>query len=140
MASTFSLIFLGMLALATATRFYLAYRQWQSVRVHRAAVPARFVENINLEAHQKAADYTAAKLKLGVQELVIEVALLLAWTLGGGLQALHEFWSPRVDGLFYGVALIFSMVFIAALIDLPFGLFRQFVIEKRFGFNRMTLG
>lgn len=129
-----------MLALATGARCYLAWRQWRSVMDHRAAVPPRFAEHIGLEAHQKAADYTAAKLKLGVQSLFIELALLLVWTLGGGLQWLHDFWSPRVDGLFYGVALIFSVMLIAGLIDLPLSLIRQFVLEERFGFNRMTLG
>ncbi|HRE17138.1 MAG TPA: M48 family peptidase, partial [Rhodocyclaceae bacterium] len=140
MASTFSLTFICMLALATAMRFYLAYRHWREVQAKRAAVPPRFVENISLEAHQKAADYTTAKLKLGVVELGIEVLLLLGWTLGGGLQTLHDFWSPRVEGLVYGVALIFSVVFISGLIDLPFNLYRQFGIEVRFGFNRMTFG
>ena len=139
MASNFSLFFLLMLALATATRLYLAYRQLACVAAHRAAVPAKFTERIGLEAHQKAADYTLAKTRFGVQGLIVETAVLLGWTLGGGLQLLHDFWSVRLDGLGYGVALIFSVVFISSLIDLPFSLFRQFVIEERFGFNRMTL-
>lgn len=138
-ASNFSLFFLVMLALATATRLYLAYRQLACVGRNRAAVPAKFAERIGLEAHQKAADYTLAKTRFGVQGLLVETAMLLGWTLGGGLQLVNNFWSPRLDGLSYGIALIFSVMAISSLIDLPFSLIRQFVIEERFGFNRMTL-
>ena len=66
--------------------------------------------------------------------------VLLAFTLGGGLAALHSFWAPRLDGMAYGLAMIFSVMGISGLIDLPLSLYRQFVIEARHGFNRMTLG
>jgi STE24 endopeptidase len=72
--------------------------------------------------------------------LLIEIALLLALTFGGGLQALHDFWSTRLSGAGYGVALIFSVMFISGLADLPLTLYTQFVIEEKFGFNRMTMG
>jgi STE24 endopeptidase len=67
------------------------------------------------------------------------VAVLLAFTFGGGLQTIHDFWSARLDGLTYGVALIFSVALVSAIVDLPLALYRQFVIEANFGFNRMTL-
>ena len=44
----------------------------------------------------------------------------------------------RLDGLPYGVALIFSVIAISALVDLPLALYHRFVIEEKFGFNRMT--
>jgi STE24 endopeptidase len=71
---------------------------------------------------------------------VIDAALLLAFTLGGGLAGLHDFWAARLDGLFYGLAMIFSLMLISGLVDLPLSLYSQFVIEARHGFNRMTLG
>jgi STE24 endopeptidase len=140
MASSFTLIFLAAVVLTLAARLWLAMRQMNYVQSNRDQVPALFSERIQLAAHQKAADYTVARTKLGMQSALVETALLLALTLGGGIAALHGIWSPRLDGLWYGVAMIFSLTVISGLVDLPFSLYRQFVVEERFGFNRMTLG
>jgi STE24 endopeptidase len=137
--NAFSILFLSALSLMVLLRLWLAQRQIAHVRGHRAAVPAQFVGRIELAAHQKAADYTLARTRFGRIALAIEIAVLLALTYGGALQALHDFWIARTDGLFYGLALIFSVTTLSALIDLPLTLYRQFVIEEKFGFNRMTL-
>ena len=129
------------LTLATATQLWLALRHARHVAAHRDAVPAAFSSRITPAAHQKAADYTVAKTRLGMIDALVGVLLLLAFTLGGGLQALSTAWA----GVFepgshaHGIALVLSVVAISSLIDLPFGLYRTFVIEARFGFNRMTL-
>jgi STE24 endopeptidase len=106
MTNTFSLAFLLALALMVALRLWLSQRQISHVLAHRAAVPAQFANRLELAAHQKAADYTVTRTRFGRLALAVEVAVLLAFTFGGGLQALHDFWSPRLDGLSYGVALI----------------------------------
>lgn len=139
LAAAFSTAFLAALAVMVVLRLWLARRQIAHVGARRAAVPAQFAGRIELAAHQKAADYTVARTRFGMLALGLEVLVLLAFTLGGGLQALHEFWSAHLDGLLYGLALIFSVMAISGVIDLPFALYRQFVIEERFGFNRMTL-
>jgi len=139
MTNTFSLLFLLALLLMIALRLWLAQRQIAHVRAHRAAVPAQFAGRLELAAHQKAADYTVARSRFGRLALAVEVAVLLAFTFAGGLQALHDFWSVRLDGLSYGVALIFSVLALSGIADLPLSLYRQFVIEEKFGFNRMTL-
>jgi STE24 endopeptidase len=140
MANTFTSIFLIALAASTCVRLWLNHRHIQHVLAHRNAVPAEFTENIPLVAHQKAADYTVCKSRFGRLALVVEVLLLLALTLGGGLSALSDYWSPRLDGIWYGLALIFSVMAVSGGVDLPLALWRQFVIEARFGFNRMSLG
>ena len=139
MTNTFSLSFFLALLLMVALRRWLSQRQIAHVLAHRAQVPAQFAGRIDLAAHQKAADYTVTLTRFGRIELAFEVVLLLAFTLGGGLQALHDFWSSRFDGMAYGIALIFSVMGVSSVIDLPLSLYRQFVIEERFGFNRMTL-
>ena len=138
MTNTFSLAFLLALALMVVCRRWLARRQMAHVLAHRAAVPEQFSGRIELSAHQKAADYTVAQTRFGGIALAIEVAVLLSFTFGGGLQFLHQFWNARIDGLPYGVAMIFSVTAISGLIDLPLAWYRQFVIEQKFGFNRMT--
>lgn len=139
MINSFSLAFLIALMLMVAIRRWLSQRQISHVLAHRSAVPEQFAARIELPAHQKAADYTVTQTRFGRVSLAFEVVLLLAFTFGGGLQALHEFWSTRLDGLSYGLALIFSVLGISSLIDLPLSFHRQFVIEEKFGFNRMTL-
>ena len=136
---TFTLLFLSALTLMIVLRLWLGARQIAYVRAHRNAVPAQFADRITLSAHQKGADYCITRVRFGRLALAVEVALLLAFTLGGGLQALHDFWSVRLDGIGYGVALIFSVMAISGAVDLPLSLYSQFVIEQRFGFNRMTL-
>lgn len=139
LSSPFSLLFLCAIALMLSVRLWLAYRQIAHVGAHRGAVPPGFEGRIALAAHQKAADYSIARTRMGQIGLVVEVVWLLALTLGGGLQLLHEFWAAQLgSGLVYGVALIGSVVVLSALVDLPLSLYAQFVVEARFGFNRMT--
>ncbi len=139
MTHSFSTAFLLALTLMVGIRLWLSQRQIAHVTTHRSTVPAQFKDRLELAAHQKAADYTVAQTRFGRLALASEIVVLLAFTFGGGLQALHDLWSGHVDGLTYGVALIFSVMAISSLVDLPFALYRQFVIEQQFGFNRMTL-
>ena len=139
MTPTFSFVFILALCATVALRCWLAVRQLKHVAAHREAVPAQFAGRITLGSHQKAADYSMTRTRLGFLSLAIEVAVLLAFTLGGGLQLLQDWWATRLDGLAYGVALIFSVMAISSLVDLPLSLYTQFVVEEKFGFNRMTL-
>ena len=136
----FTLAFLAALAVATATRLWLAVRHARHVREHRRAVPPDFVPSVTLAAHQKAADYTVAKTRLGIVDTLVSAGLLLAFTLGGGLQVLAELWSRAFapGGYAFGIALILSVALITGAVDLPFSIVRTFGIEARFGFNRMT--
>jgi len=135
-------LFLVALALATGTRLWLAQRQIRHVHAHRDAVPETFAEAIPLSAHQKAADYTEAKSRLGTLDVLIGAALVLAFTLGGLLQALSGAWAGvfTAGSLAHGTALLLSVFFVQAAASLPLASYRTFVLEQRFGFNRMTLG
>lgn len=137
----FSWIFLAALAASTLLRLWLAQRHVRHVRAHRDKVPPAFEQSIALPAHQKAADYTTDKTHLHMIDAVVSVALLLAFTLGGGLQWLFEAWANvfEAGGYAHGIALIASATMITSAIDLPFALYRSFVIEARHGFNRMSL-
>jgi len=121
-----------------ALRLWLGARHVSHIQAHRDTVPEQFADRVSLISHQRAADYCITRTRFGRLALVVEIAVLLAFTFGGGLQALHDFWSSHLGGLWYGVALIFSVTAISGLIDLPLSLYMQFVIEQKFGFNRMT--
>ncbi len=139
MTNAFSLAFLLALALMVLIRRKLADRQIAYVQANRGAVPEQFAGRIDLPAHQKAADYTVAQTRFSRIALAFEVVLLLCLTFAGGLQYLHQTLSARLDGLVYGVAMIFSVMFISGAVDLPLSLYKQFVIEAKYGFNRMTI-
>jgi STE24 endopeptidase len=129
-------LFIAALATAGATRLWLARRQIRHVLAHRAAVPATFAEAIPLAAHQKAADYTAAKSRLGMADVLINAALLLLLTLGGVLQWLSTAWASafQAGGVAHGTALLLSLFLLQALAGLPTTLLRTFGVEARFGF------
>ena len=141
MLNTFTWLFLAVLAAATAARLWLAQRQMRYVRAHRDAVPSAFADAIPLAAHQKAADYTVAKSRLGIVDTVVSAAFVLLLTLGGVLQGLSDAWQRVFDAgsIAHGTALLLSIFLVQALVGLPLAVYRIFVIEQRFGFNRMTV-
>src|SRR5260221_12849191 len=137
----FTAVFLVAIALTTVVHLWLSRRHIRHVLANRDAVPAEFAGRIALAAHQKAADYTVAKARFGLWETIAAAVLLLAFTLGGGLQFISEAWGRVLEsgGYAHGIALIASVALVSSVIDLPFALYRTFVIEARFGFNRSSL-
>ncbi|GEQ74156.1 peptidase [Comamonas testosteroni] len=134
-----SLLFATAVALQWLLRVWLVSRQVRHVATHRGAVPPAFAHRISLSAHQKAADYTLAKARVSLIDITLSAAVLLCWTLLGGLDWLNrwllEFISP---GLWQQLALLASFAMISALIELPLSLYQTFRLEQRFGFNQMT--
>ena len=140
MTTAFTLLFLAALALTTLLRLWLARRHLRHIAAHRGAVPEAFRDSIALAAHQRAADYTTARVRLGLLDVIVGALLVLALTLGGLLQAMHDGWTALgLGGIAHGLAFIAGLAVLSSLLDLPFSLWRTFVIEERFGFNKMTL-
>ncbi|VTU39595.1 Protease HtpX [Variovorax sp. PBS-H4] len=120
-------------------KFWLATRQIRHVARHRDAVPRAFAQAISLGAHQKAADYTIAKTRFGLLEMVWSAMVLLAWTLLGGLNLLNELLLDALGGgMWQQLALLGAFALIGGLLELPFTLWQTFQLEERFGFNKMT--
>jgi STE24 endopeptidase len=138
MATAFTVLFVFFLLLMTGLRFWLASRQIRHVARHARAVPAQFASRVSLEAHRKAADYTIARQRLAMLEAAVGVALLVVLTLLGGVQALAAAVTGVIGGLPAQVAIVAGVAVILGAADLPFEWYRQFHIEEKFGFNRMT--
>lgn len=137
----FTLVFIIAVVLSLLVQQWLATRQIAHIRARRAQVPDAFADSISLAGHQKAADYSIAKTRQGRIELVYDTALLLAWTVGGGLALLNELvnglgWSPLASG----VTVIMVFFVIGSLLDVPFAAWSTFGLEARFGFNRSSPG
>ena len=134
-----TLAFAAALVAGMGMKFWLATRQIRHVAQHRDAVPAAFAATVSLPAHQKAAAYTVAKARFGLLELAFGTAVLLAWTLLGGLDALNQALLAWLGtGMVQQLALLTAFALIGGALDLPFTLYQTFVIEERFGFNKMT--
>lgn len=141
LALAWAVFFAALLFASLLTQFWLASRQIRHVARHRHAVPPAFEARVSLESHQKAADYTIAKLRLGLIELAWNAVLLLGWTLLGGLDLLNQVLRSLLgDGLAQQLTLLAAFFTITALLDLPLGWIRTFRVEQRHGFNRMTAG
>lgn len=138
-SSALTLAFAAFLVASLTVKFWLASRQVRYVARHRDAVPQPFDGVISLAGHKKAADYTVAKGRLGILEEAFGGAVLLGWTLLGGLDALNQALVRGLGtGMIQQLALLASVFAIGAVLDLPFSLYQTFVVEQRFGFNKMT--
>lgn len=121
------------------TKLWLSGRQVRHVAQHRQAVPATFAHTISLDAHQKAADYTLAKARVGLIDMALDAVLLMGWTLLGGLDALNQLTLNWLGaGMTQQLVLVVSFALIGGLIGLPLTLYQTFGIEQRFGFNNTT--
>ncbi|GAC1667526.1 MAG: M48 family metallopeptidase [Steroidobacteraceae bacterium] len=132
-------IFLAAIAAETLTRVWLGARQIAAVQAHRDRVPEPFRGSVALADQQRAADYTAARVRLGQCATVVEALVKLALTLGGGLAAADAFW--RRTGMiepWRGACVAASVLLLLQLIGQPFRLWKTFRIEARFGFNRIS--
>ena len=90
--NTYTILFICFLASSFAVQLWLSLRHSGHIGRHRSAVPEAFADQVPLADHQKAADYSIAKGRIGRIELAWGTLLLLAWTLGGGLEILDSFW------------------------------------------------
>lgn len=139
--NTLTILFLVALAAMLITELWLGRRQILSVQQHRDAVPDAFSEQIDLATHRKAADYTLARTRLGLISGLYSAAILLMFTLGGGLQQIDDLSRQWLENpLLTGVVFIVLTIIIGAVLDLPFTLYKTFGLEARFGFNKTTPG
>jgi len=136
---SFQSIFLAAFCIAFGLKLWLLLRQMRHVWQHRDVPPSAFADSIPLAEHQKAAAYTLAKARLGLINLALEGALLLAFTLGGGLQWLNDNLAAAISPpLLAGAAVLLGLTLIGGALELPLNFYRQFRVESRFGFNRQT--
>ncbi|MBL6987987.1 MAG: M48 family metallopeptidase [Methylobacter sp.] len=137
--NSFTIIFLIVLTLSFSVQFWLARRHADYVAKHRSAVPDAFKDSVSLEAHQKAADYTLEKSRLGDVDSILGVVMLLLLTIGGGINWAFEFWASLITNpLLAGLVAVGSVFLVMTLAEIPSSIYQTFVIEEKFGFNKST--
>jgi len=136
----FTFIFLFAILTSVLALLWLNFRQDKAIKNSFNEVPEGFQETITLSDHQKAGHYTQAKLLANHFEIIFSTIVLLIWTLGGAMNWVDVFLHERIsDPILLGTVFILSIMLIASFIDLPFSIYRNFILEERFGFNRMTI-
>ena len=136
----FTFVFLFAILTSVLALLWLNFRQDKAIKRSFNEVPDSFKETITLEDHQKAGNYTKAKLLVNHFEIIFSTFVVLLWTIGGAMNWLDVFWSQRISNpILMGTTFIVSIMLIASFIDLPFSIYRNFVLEQKFGFNRMTV-
>lgn len=137
----FTWLFLIALMASTLVRFWLSLRQSATVRRHRDKVPEAFAAQIELSAHQKAADYTVARGTVGRWDLLLDTLVALVLTLGGGIEWIDSLWRDlTLSPALHGTAVVLTALLVVSAIGLPLSIWRTFGVEAKFGFNRMTAG
>jgi len=140
MALFLTLSFVAFLLAMVGLKYWLAFRQMRHVTAHANAVPAQFADRVSLDAHRRAAAYTVERTRLGLFETAAGAVVLVAATLLGGLDWIVARLAELGVGDFVLQMLVVTVVLLAvSVLDLPFSWYRQFHIEQKFGFNRMTL-
>ena len=111
------------------------------LKIHGGDVPAGFEGAIDGEVLRKASAYTLDTSRLGLIETLFDSALLLLFLFAGPLP-LYDRWiaslglSPVLSGTLFFLLLLTAKT----LLDIPFSLYRTFVVEARHGFNTQTPG
>ena len=138
--NTFTIIFLIALVISYAIQFWLSMRQKSFVLNHRGAVPEAFKDTVALDAHQKAADYTVDKGKLGDIDSVISIIFLLVLTLGGGISLAFNLWSSfDLSPMLTDLGAVATIFLVMTVLEIPTSLYQTFVIEEKYGFNKSTI-
>ncbi|MFA7504131.1 MAG: M48 family metallopeptidase [Burkholderiaceae bacterium] len=139
-AFAFTSMFVLALALSAGLRTWLALRQIRHVAAHRDAVPPAFADRIGLASHRRAAAYTIARTRLGLVDDFISTGLVVILVLFGGLQWLHDLLAGLAveRPMLAQIGFVLGVSLLAGAVGLPVAWYRQFHLERRFGFNRMT--
>ncbi len=132
-------LFITTLALNLLIEIWLNIKNQFHIGIHRDKVPQEFSDVVSIEAHQKAADYSRAKLQLDRFMLFFNAAVLLFMTIGGGFQDIYNFWlATELVPIWRDIGFLMSTIWFLSLLNLPFSLISTFKIEEEFGFNKTT--
>ena len=141
MASTFTNLIIVLIAITALSQIWLSRRHIGFVSQHRKKVPAPFKDIIKIKDHQKAADYTVDKSKLNILGLAVEAIFLYFITIGGGIEWINQYLAQySFSEITLGAMLIIAVMVLSSLVEMPMWLYKTFVIDEKYGFNRMTFG
>lgn len=118
---------------------WLMERQRRALAETRGTVPSAFADRLSLPEHQKAADYGRARLRFGQLRKSFSSGIVILLLSSGQLGV----WDARFFDWFPGriqqpLAFLGTLGLLNWFIGLPWTYYSHFVLEERFGFNRMN--
>jgi STE24 endopeptidase len=132
-------IYLGAFALHFGVEQLLVALNLRRAQACQARPPLEALALMSAEEYRRSQRYAASRSRLTLWANSAQTALALCLILTGGLGALQRLWEIAVPAPeLAGILLLYSLSLIFAAAALPFSLYGQFVVEARFGFNRMT--
>ncbi|WP_303722975.1 M48 family metallopeptidase [Malonomonas rubra] len=133
------LLLLGLYLLVTLSKYALDWINLRHRQKEHPPLPQAFDGKLDQERLTRSDAYALAGDKLSFIEDGVGVVLTLAFLFGG----LFPWYDQRVQELapgfiangllFFGLLLLLQLI-----VGLPFSLYRNFVLEEKFGFNKMT--
>lgn len=124
--------------------FIMEFLNLRHIKEHGSEVPSEFSGVIDKEALAKSNAYTFANSKFSMIHGIYNEIITLVFIFGGILtwynKALFDYhneynWPFPVWGLIFVMILSYAKTFL----NIPFNLYQTFSIERRFGFNTMTV-
>ncbi len=138
--SVLLLVFLALFLLRSVTQFYLHRFNLAHLHQYGTTVPAVFQDTVNQETFKKISDYTIDSDRFHMVDSLVHQGLYLLVLLSGFLPWLMKILQSRgIGSIVEGLTFFALLSLLANLSRIPFSLYDTFVIEERYGFNRMTL-
>jgi len=125
--------------LVSTCKFLLDWLNLRHRQQPHPPLPQAFDGQIDTERMLKSDAYALAGDKLGFIEDGVGVVLTLLF-LFGGIFPWYDRWITGQELGFIGSGLLFFglLLLVQLLVGMPFSLYRNFVLEEKFGFNKMS--
>lgn len=94
----------------------------------------------NPQTYEKARQYNEHRWRLSMLSEWVGFIISFGFFISGGFAWLNNLLSPHIQNSIFLTLVYFAVLFLASdLISLPFSVYKTFVIEEKFGFNKTTI-
>ena len=133
------LIFNGITTIIVANFVFELLLDYLNFRHFNDPIPKELEGIYDKEDYQKSQNYKTDNFKFGLVQSTFSFVLLLLFINLNGFKLLDDFVRQFTDNSLFVSLLYFGFFFITStLISIPFSFYQSFVIEARFGFNKMA--
>ena len=131
--------FIAILSASTTLRWLLSHINIAYLRRHGKDAPESFEGELDVETLSRMTDYSVDTSRLESFESILDDVAILVLLLSGALSWLVQMVARHVNGPVLSGILFFSVLLILKYImEIPFGIYSTFVIEKKYGFSTIT--
>lgn len=137
----FVIIFLTFFIASTITKLTLALVNYSYRKKHLGIIPNDLEGRLDEEKMKKIDEYSNVKLVYSICSMIINKTIVLLLLCFGFYPWLVSVFSGWTQNLYFLAILFFCTdTLLDTILSIPGSLYFHFGIEKKFGFNKMTLG